>query len=889
MADRKGRNNGEDQNGQTPAKRARSAPLRPRPENRAGTQQPQYAFSRLGEAAPDAVALAYIDKGLRVLPLDRRTGEVVGNKGVEGATRDLARVSRWVGEPEIQIGVATGKGSGVVAIRCKGRQGKRSLQILTGGNGPLANLSVVEELPGSPECFLFQAPEESFPSRGEVAPGLDFLGEGGFFAPRHRAWRDGAIGSLPEWLRSLASGAANFGVVDMVLAGDFAALEGASAYEAAQAYATDGWRLTPVDSSGENLQPTGQTAEVQFWRENPGAGVGFWAGRQSGVVGLWFASWEILQKAKAKFGPIVSPQYMAGEQLVHLFRAPNEPFPDTPLFQGIEYTGEGGYLCVPPSIVEGTTLRWNDLPDLPLGLPEIPDWLHGLLVNPTGVTAPAAPIPSQAAPTGTRRGRGTSGFKEAAQALASFGWLVFPLSWGSKVPVSRSKGFIEATRDRRKIDDWWTKRPTANIGVRTGVSSGIVVLDIDVKNGQRGLESLAELERVHGPLRTRRARTPSGGLHLFFRVSHQKVNCAVGVLPGADVRGEGGYVLVAPSVVGGSEYRWEDWSAPIAELPDWLLVLVNSHKKEKKDSKVARERVTFREAFGGIQQGARNDTVFRFASKLRREGWDYGEALVLVLLVAERCVPPLSEDEATRCLENAWRYSPSLALTDLGNAERFVARHGDRVRFVEGKARWLVWRGNWWETDSRAVYRMARETIRSFRDVAEGEEDEDRRRLLLAHARKSEAARNLERMLEIVSLELYVREEDLDQGSLVAFANGVFDPATGFRPGRREDLLTKHLAREFDTEAPPVEQVPATLPRSRRSADLEDRFDAWLSERCEVGPDFRTGAREARENFSDWLGEDVSDRRMGELVRAKGIEVKKSNGRHYIGFRLRGR
>ena len=49
----------------------------------------------------------------------------------------------------------------------------------------------------------------------------------------------------------------------------------------------------------------------------------------------------------------------------------------------------------------------------------------------------------------------------------------------------------------------------------------------------------------------------------------------------------------------------------------------------------------------------------------------------------------------------------------------------------------------------------------------------------------------------------YAVARRLPRSGLVAFTNGVFDPGTGtLRPGRREDLLTKHAPIPYDPANP---------------------------------------------------------------------------------------
>jgi putative DNA primase/helicase len=157
---------------------------------------------------------------------------------------------------------------------------------------------------------------------------------------------------------------------------------------------------------------------------------------------------------------------------------------------------------------------------------------------------------------------------KAALAYAGRGVPVFPCESGAKRPLTRN-GHWDATTDRRAIERWWERWPSANVGLPTGQESGIVVLDVDVEDG--GLDSLARLERVGTPVpKTARTRTGGGGVHIFFRYPGGKeIRNSAGLLgPGLDVRGEGGYVVVPPSQTQGP-YEWVDRS-PLAKA-SWLI------------------------------------------------------------------------------------------------------------------------------------------------------------------------------------------------------------------------------------------------------------------------------------------------------------------------------
>ena len=86
----------------------------------------------------------------------------------------------------------------------------------------------------------------------------------------------------------------------------------------------------------------------------------------------------------------------------------------------------------------------------------------------------------------------------------------------------------DASADRETILAWWTTDPAAMIGAPTGAASGIIAVDLDTDTakGLDGPAAFAALVKSEGePIRTRKHRTPRGGLHLLFvhpMKSHQK-------------------------------------------------------------------------------------------------------------------------------------------------------------------------------------------------------------------------------------------------------------------------------------------------------------------------------------------------------------------------------
>lgn len=152
------------------------------------------------------------------------------------------------------------------------------------------------------------------------------------------------------------------------------------------------------------------------------------------------------------------------------------------------------------------------------------------------------------------------GLGAAALQYAGLGYAVLPLARGAKKPhrmlpwaAEGSHGVHYASRDYDQIWDWWRQDPAANIGVATGSPSGLVVLDLDVKKGNNGPQQLRRFEYETGcavPAAGPFMRTPSGGWHIWLRwpAAWGPVPERPGILPGVDVKGDGGLIVAPPSM-----------------------------------------------------------------------------------------------------------------------------------------------------------------------------------------------------------------------------------------------------------------------------------------------------------------------------------------------------
>jgi Bifunctional DNA primase/polymerase, N-terminal/Domain of unknown function (DUF4386)/Primase C terminal 1 (PriCT-1) len=245
----------------------------------------------------------------------------------------------------------------------------------------------------------------------------------------------------------------------------------------------------------------------------------------------------------------------------------------------------------------------------------------------------------------------------AALSYVETGLRVFPLKPCSKVPATLD-GLKSATTDVEQVRAWWQRWPNANVAIRTGADSGVVVLDIDVQHGGAG--SLGELERCHGELpKTARVLTGGGGQHVYFRHPGREIRNSAGKLgAGLDVRGDGGYVVAPPSVhENGRAYKWmRTLDRGIADVPAWLL-----EDAEKRRNGGPAEPVDEM-----IPEGRRREALLSLAGTLRRRGLGASEILAALEAVnAARCRPmlrPLELQALAHDVAGRWEPDPASVL-----------------------------------------------------------------------------------------------------------------------------------------------------------------------------------------------------------------------------------
>ncbi|MGW2513909.1 bifunctional DNA primase/polymerase [Streptomyces scopuliridis] len=217
---------------------------------------------------------------------------------------------------------------------------------------------------------------------------------------------------------------------------------------------------------------------------------------------------------------------------------------------------------------------------------------------------------------------------DVARWCAANGWPVHPLAPGRKTPAAncptcRSEphrpqdcschsagrwchGFHAATTNPALLEAWWGGHPTLGVGVSCG-PAGLVVLDVDAHCAEvphrdrllpgipihesvnlaglaSGFDTLALLAALRGQqnpaddVSTLRVRTPSGGLHIWYRTPEKgpRYRSSVGSSPKAalawqvDVRATSGYIVAPTTRTPAGTYSPLGPARLPALLPGWL-------------------------------------------------------------------------------------------------------------------------------------------------------------------------------------------------------------------------------------------------------------------------------------------------------------------------------
>jgi len=274
---------------------------------------------------------------------------------------------------------------------------------------------------------------------------------------------------------------------------------------------------------------------------------------------------------------------------------------------------------------------------------------------------------------------------EAALAYARAGVPVFPCLTGTKQPLT-NRGFHDASTNLHLVVAWWRRTPDANIGIPTGATSGLDVVDVD-QHADSGFPAFTRAQcrgLTDGWVWT--VRTPSGGMHFYFPHPVGVEQRSWTTRSQVDFRGDGGYVVAPPSRVRLGDNR---------ELGGYRLAVVSPHRPAPVDAAALRtflcpprprlvrpdgaprgagrtnpERLASFVASRG--EGQRNDILFWAACEMVRDAYDPTSVLGVLGPAAQHA--GLGEREIEATVRSAFKRA--VPISSRGGAGRPFASEG---------------------------------------------------------------------------------------------------------------------------------------------------------------------------------------------------------------------
>lgn len=231
------------------------------------------------------------------------------------------------------------------------------------------------------------------------------------------------------------------------------------------------------------------------------------------------------------------------------------------------------------------------------------------------------------------------GFLKQALKYNSLGWSIIPIKPQDKRPaISSWEQYQNRLATKEEIEKWFTNTDY-NIALITGKISGVDVVDVDSYKGKGEF-------KIDSPIKVN---TPRGGTHYYFK-HVDGVRPGVNADLGVDLRGDGSYVLIPPSLgPNGNKYEWKK-GGELNSLPTTPKEVVEKIKK----SGINEPSFNLEDSMN-VTQGGRNDALHKASvSLISKHGPEL--AWKLILGVNSGYSPPLPEREVMITFNSAAKF-----------------------------------------------------------------------------------------------------------------------------------------------------------------------------------------------------------------------------------------
>lgn len=224
------------------------------------------------------------------------------------------------------------------------------------------------------------------------------------------------------------------------------------------------------------------------------------------------------------------------------------------------------------------------------------------------------------------------------------GWSILPVKPDEKRPYMAN--WLQYTRTRatkEMVNSWFVSLSGAGVGVVTGRVSNMVVLDVE----SWCPVPIDELLKKYPTQMI--ARSGGGGYHLFYQYPQNagKVSNRVGIFEGADLRADGGFLVLPPTMhQSGRRYEWVK-RGPLGVFPIGLLDL------QSRPTTQGEGWIT--EALRGVSEGGRNDACARLAGYFFKKGLNSDIVEALLMEWNEKNDPPMPVHEVRTTIKSIER------------------------------------------------------------------------------------------------------------------------------------------------------------------------------------------------------------------------------------------
>ena len=220
---------------------------------------------------------------------------------------------------------------------------------------------------------------------------------------------------------------------------------------------------------------------------------------------------------------------------------------------------------------------------------------------------------------------------------------IIPIQPKGKRPAIKSwEEFQNRVATEEEVRGWFENKPDLNIALVCGSMSGLVAVDVDGEQGQAWFKENMPRPNCY------QYTSSKSKFHAFYSHPGRRVAPAVRIAPEVDVRGDGSYVVFAPSThKSGAVYTlhylqgFDGWES-LVPCPD----LEQFKQHDEKPTREASDSLD-------VQDGARNQTLAQLVGKWFAKGLSRDEAMCFAHGWNERhCIPPLPEKEVERTVES---------------------------------------------------------------------------------------------------------------------------------------------------------------------------------------------------------------------------------------------